>query len=1193
MSDIDFSNMKEIFIDDTTENIEIIIDKILAGEREKNISADNLNLLMRICHSVKGAARMLKLSSIAQTFHDFETLLKNVKEKKMAFEKYIVDIFLEGMDTVRVTLENMRQNMDFSNYFDIDLFNQKLSIIANTVEEENVSMSDGVQQQTALKSEPAPAQPTATITNIAAPAQEINLDNLLDSAADNLKKQQVISSQNIIQNQQQIDAVDQAQTIDLDSLLDSAAAIASEKVAVAPAAAATAQTLSIPPVQEPIEHFSYENADEETLADFISESTELIENLANEFVEVEEDSSPQIIDKIFRGMHTLKGGAGFIGLTKFQELAHSCENILDDIRNNKYKITSAIINEMLRANDIFTLYLNLLNNKQPLSVTIGENLARLKLLKENKGILSAADKPIEPSLVKLTNQIQKEASGKPLISDKPITAQPQAQAAAPRQQAVAAAPAAVAPQVVQQPQQVKPAVSKPQPIAPKPTAQQPVQTQKISQPAAQPQQQSVPAQTIVQPAQPAMPKIQQETIVEKIEQPQIEQPQQLPKQAEETNQPSQTKKTQASADSQLTQQTLRVELSKLDNLMNLVGELVINKIGFSSQLEKISVYIDEIESNLHHINLHLDNADLKSSLDLYENFQRKLQVYLQQNKDSKDLKFVRDLVKESILLFGDTNIINKLYENWKTMVVEYQQIANYYIDLYHSSTLLASKIGLLAKDLQENVMQTRMLPISTVFNKYKRTVRDLCQKVNKDIKLEIYGEDTEMDKNIIEKIGDPLTHIIRNSIDHGIEMPEERVKAGKPRQGLLKLSAYNKGGNVFIEVEDDGKGIDANKICQKAIEKGLISSDRAEMMSESEKLNLIFIAGFSTAEKVTEISGRGVGMDVVRENITKLKGIIDISTKPGKGTKLTIKLPLTLAILQVLQIREDNNIFAIPSSNIVEVFSFKLEELEKVKNIYMLNHRGRYIPVYFMTHILGLPPAKINLTKDTDIIIVGLGDNNIGLVVSEIVKKEEVVIKNLGDVIKKVKFVSGATIEGDGSITLILNIPEIIDYISTGNLTTASYTVSTIEDAKIGAKQSKTTGADIGQRANIEKTTLNKRILVVEDSTTTRKMIRSIIESAGFDVVEAVDGIDGIEKLKNEGPFNLITIDVNMPRLNGYGAVQEIRKLPDLGKTPIIMVTTRDLEIDKSKGFEAGVDDYIVKPFEPAELITVIRQYIK
>jgi chemotaxis protein histidine kinase CheA len=635
-------------------------------------------------------------------------------------------------------------------------------------------------------------------------------------------------------------------------------------------------------------------------------------------------------------------------------------------------------------------------------------------------------------------------------------------------------------------------------------------------------------------------------------------------------------------------QTLRVELSKLDNLMNLVGELVINKIGFSTQLEKITVYIDEIESNLHHINLHLENADLRNSLDMYEKFQEEFMNILNNGDNiSRDnlIKSFKELIKTHSLLFGSDNIINKLYENWKTMVVEYQQISSYYLELYKSSIVLASKIGHIAKDLQENVMQTRMLPISNVFNKYKRTVRDLSQKMKKEIHLELEGEETEMDKNIIEKIGDPLTHIIRNSIDHGLEFPDVRVKEGKPRVGTIKLSAYNQGGAVFIEIEDDGKGIDADIICSKAVEKGLITAERAEMMNEQEKLNLLFIPGFSTAEKVTEISGRGVGMDVVRENITKLKGMIDIRTKIGQGTKMTIKLPLTLAILQVLQVREGTDLFAIPSNNIIEIFSTKLKTLEKVKNIYMINNRGKYIPVYYLSDILGLYSEPINPDADTAIIIVGMGNNNIGLIVSEIVRKEEVVIKNLGDFIKKIRFVSGATIEGDATITLILNISKIIEYISNKGINSGSRTFTS------DTETSGVSGTDKTVQSKTKKSG-NKRILVVEDSTTTRKMIRSIIESAGYEVIEAVDGIDGLDKLKNAGHFDLATVDVNMPRLNGYGFTQEVRKLEQFAKFPIIMITTRDLNVDKTKGFEAGVDDYIVKPFEPAELINVIRTYI-
>ncbi|MBP7653848.1 response regulator, partial [Candidatus Dependentiae bacterium] len=1121
----------------TAENIEIITDKVLVSERDKTISTENLNMLMRLCHSIKGAARMLKLTSIAQTFHDLETVLKNVKENKLPYEKFVVDLLLEGMDTIKTALDEMKNDINICEFFEVDLFNQKLAIIAN--------VEDG---------------------DSSSPLPESN------EPADETQQEQSEPADVYLLNENQDDVQSQqTENIDLDSLIDLAASSAEslktesadesvDEVYVAAPAPAKQEPIPASMMKEPQELFSYDNIDEDILADFISESTELIENLSNDFVEMESDNSPQIIDKIFRSMHTLKGGAGFVSLTKFQELAHTCEFILDDIRNSKYKMTSAIITEMLKSIDIFTLFLNLLNNRQPIEVSIGENLGRLKILKDNKGNIDSA------SVAAVVSKPQK-------IADKPV--KPQVVQQAVKQQQVPAKPVQ---QSVPQP---------PKPAAAKPAA---AKTASLKPTALQPKPAAAPAVSKMQISdKPAPVKEPVEIKDEKSRELESKLQNFEKEKTEEQSQPekSSAKSGQKTGESTVTQQTLRVELSKLDNLMNLVGELVISKIGFSSQLDKISVYIDEIESNMHHINLHLDNADLKTSLDLYENFQRKMQAFMQKNKDMKELKEIRDLIKNSSLLFGEENIINKLYENWKTMVVEYQQISNYYLELYKSSTLLASKIGLLAKDLQENVMQTRMLPISTVFTKYKRTVRDMSQKVHKDIRLELYGEETEMDKNIIEKIGDPLTHIIRNSIDHGIESPSERLQSEKPKTGVIKLNAYNKGGNVYIEIEDDGKGIDGNRVCQKAVEKGLVSPERAEMMSDSEKLNLIFIPGFSTAEKVTEISGRGVGMDVVRENITKLKGIIDISTKVGKGTKLTIKLPLTLAILQVLQVKEENNIFAIPSNNIVEVFSIKLEELERVKNVYMLNNRGKYIPVFFMADVLGLNPVDVNLKKDSDVVVVGFGDNNIGLIVSEIVKKEEVVIKSLGDIVKKIKFISGATIEGDGTITLIVNIPEIIDFISANNLSSRS---SSFQDSSMFSQIEKTGGSAAPSK---HAAGAMKRVLVVEDSTTTRKMVRSIVESGGYEVVEGVDGIDGLEKLKNNGPFDLMTVDVNMPRLNGYGLTQEVRKMPELKKFPIIMITTRDLEVDKVKGYESGVDDYIVKPFEPSELLTVIKQYIK
>ena len=334
------------------------------------------------------------------------------------------------------------------------------------------------------------------------------------------------------------------------------------------------------------------------------------------------------------------------------------------------------------------------------------------------------------------------------------------------------------------------------------------------------------------------------------------------------------------------------------------------------------------------------------------------------------------------------------------------------------------RLSLVTTELQEEIMKTRMQPVGTVFNKFPRIVRDLAKAANKKVKLTIEGADTELDRSIIESIKDPLTHIVRNSIDHGIEAPEERVKAGKPVVGHLLLKAYHEGGQVIIEIKDDGRGIDIEKVKKKAIEKGIITEIEANSLSEKEAINLIFRPGFSTAERVTNISGRGVGMDVVKTNIEKLGGSIDIKTEKGKGTTIIMKIPLTLAIIPALIVSCHDQRYAIPQVNLKELVILNKEDIEKdiqvigESKFYRL--RNEVIPIFYLKEILGISE---NISRDKmNIVILDSGLLQFGLVVDSILDSEEIVVKPLGKHLQEIPVYAGATLMGDGGIALILDV---------------------------------------------------------------------------------------------------------------------------------------------------------------------------
>lgn len=332
-------------------------------------------------------------------------------------------------------------------------------------------------------------------------------------------------------------------------------------------------------------------------------------------------------------------------------------------------------------------------------------------------------------------------------------------------------------------------------------------------------------------------------------------------------------------------------------------------------------------------------------------------------------------------------------------------------------------LGRLMNDLQESVMRLRMVAIGTVFSRFPRLVRDLAKKTGKEMELVLKGEDTELDKTVVEVIGDPLMHLIRNSVDHGIESPEVRRASGKPELGTIAMDAYHEGNHIAIVISDDGAGLDLDKIRSIAVSKGLVGE--REELSDSDISNLIFLPGFSTAEKVTDISGRGVGMDVVKKALNSLGGMVDITTRKGKGTTFTIRLPLTLAIIQALLVEVGEEIYAVPLSSVLETLLVNRDDIKTVGGLPMVQLRGNTLPLISLQEKFGLP-APETASSEVFVVVVGFGDKALGLIVDELRGQQEVVIKSLGDFLNNLPGIAGATIYGDGKVTLILDIGSLI-----------------------------------------------------------------------------------------------------------------------------------------------------------------------
>jgi len=469
-------------------------------------------------------------------------------------------------------------------------------------------------------------------------------------------------------------------------------------------------------------------------------------------------------------------------------------------------------------------------------------------------------------------------------------------------------------------------------------------------------------------------------------------------------------------------------------------------------------------------------------------------------------------------------------------------------------------------DLQETSLNLRMLPLSTVFDSLRRTVRDLAREQGKDVHFLVDGGETELDRKIIERLGDTLIHMIRNALDHGLENGDERISAGKPPKGTIHLSAFYDGGCVTIRLQDDGRGFFPEKIRQKALAKGLYDSETLAKMSRSEIINIVFLPGFSTSSIITDLSGRGVGMDVVRKNtVEELKGAIIIDTEEGVGSTFYLRLPLNLAVFPLFLVSTGGKTCALPATSITEMLSIQRGNIINIVNKRAIRLREQIIPVEDLAAVLGLSPSDGNDDFAT-VVIIRDGEEKLGLLVDLILGREEMVVKPLPLHLQKLRMITGATIGEDGSIITVLHVPEL--FRKSRNL------VETAQHAPAG------TGARI------------TTILVVDDSFNTREIEKNILEAYGYQVVTADDGEEAFEKTRTE-LYDLVITDVEMPRMDGFSLTERLRRDDRYRTVPVIIVTSLEKEEDKKRGISVGADAYIVKgAFDQSVLLETVRSLI-
>ena len=641
--------------------------------------------------------------------------------------------------------------------------------------------------------------------------------------------------------------------------------------------------------------------------------------------------------------------------------------------------------------------------------------------------------------------------------------------------------------------------------------------------------------------------------------------------------------------------SVRIALDRLDRMMNAVGELVINRtrmVGRLSELGKlvevlsfsktrlsgkVSEFQDKHEFSRIRPSL-VGGASWAPQMDtLRPIFAGALPVPLSR---SNELSEFSDLEMDR---YDDFNILSRSLTEISADVTEVLTQLEGFMGRVDSDIDEFTK---LAHHLQDEITAARMVPIGNLYTRLSRTARDASKAAGKPIELNLEGADTELDNNIIQHISDPLIHLVRNAVAHGVESPYQREQAGKPEKALITVRAYHRGNHIFIEVEDDGRGIDYAGIRQKLIDAGTVSAIAAEELSERELREYLFRPGFTTASSMTELAGRGVGLDVVRANVHSLNGEIEVRSELGQGATFTVKVPLTLIISQALFVRCGTSTFALPLAVIEEIRRVKPAEIEDVGGKLLTRVRDVVTEVVRLDLQLGLPALE-PMNGYFHMVIVKVAGRHVGVVVEEVLGKDEIVIKNLGEYLRRVKLFPGTTIAPDGSLILLIDLNRLV----AGDAAERNSLASASAAARVFAPGSEAVAAGSIPAEAVDAIEPERVVVVADDSISIRKFVGRMLEKAGFRVKLASDGLEAAELVSQTGCHLLIT-DLEMPRMNGYELMAHLRQNPLTKKIPVLVVTSRAGAKHRDRAIKEGAAGFMTKPVQEDQLVAKVEELI-
>ena len=837
---------------------------------------------------------------------------------------------------------------------------------------------------------------------------------------------------------------------------------------------------------------------------FLIEAGEHLQNLNKGLLSLEQSPSDMdLIDELFRAAHTLKGSAAMMGFQGVSDVAHTAEDMLGHFRSNTLPICKETLNFLFDSVDAVKLMVDSVAANRPEDALVVESITRAY-----KDVIERYPKmPATPD-----EAFSGEASG--------------------------TSPSG---------QQSKNALDLAWENAFGAAAEEPLAVEPVHEENEDELLTTVPQET---PSVLLAPVRQPETgipLKQEIEE------------AKKTGVHEKRGVGRRTADTiDLEKQFIRVDVERLDNLMNLVGEMIVNRNGLAHQVDFIKSLREELafsQARLIH--------EIKKFEEKYEytlSVETPGQPEAVQSGDFLELEFDR---------YDDFNLLSrKLTE----ITNDTNEIMAELVGFFDSFELDTARISMITTNLQDEITMARMVEMDKLYQLFQRPVRDLAQEEGKLLKLVVLGGETTVDKTIFETISDPLMHMIRNAISHGIESPAERTVLGKEPTGVLILNARHEGNNIILEVEDDGRGMDPAALRKAAVDKGFMSAAEAQSLTDVEAINLIFRPGFSTASTISKVSGRGVGMDVVSTQIARINGRFEITTDKGVGTKFLIRLPLTLAIAQSLIVKLKDQEMAVPMSLVEETTRFSYKDIQQAAGEEMVNLRGSLVRLLKLNELLGVGKfPKKDETYRHPTLILGMAEKRLAVMVEAISGREEIVVKSLGDYLKGIKLFSGATISGEGNVRLILNIASLF-----------GDEVLVTSAASVAPAKEEVTPESLKRKL---------KLLIVDDSISIRKYVQRFLDRMGYEVEVASDGMEALT-IMGRMKFDAVITDLEMPVMHGYDLMAEMRKSLELMNIPVIVLTSRAGDKHRQKAREMGAQDYLVKPFEEQELLGTLKRIL-